>query len=205
MNNTPLSGSTTHSPSSSGSSDAPSGSPMPSIDMSPTSPLSHKLAWFRNYFRPHFDDWVIGPINRLVSTRDALIGFIFMACTIDYLAGFWWGKSTKGQVEDAYTGFINEYFPNGRYDAKGLYDSLRNGLVHLFTIKNKTYALTHNNPDYHLKRNRNGQIILNAGDFRNDLVAAKERYFDDVEAKPELLDKVLERYHRDGFLDLSPL
>jgi hypothetical protein len=128
-----------------------------------------------------------------------------MACTIDYLAGFWWGKNTKGQVEAAYTGFIDAYFPPNRYDSKGLYDSLRNGLVHMFTIKSKKYTLTHNNPSFHLKVDCNGQIILNAGDFRDDLVAATERYCDDVEAKPDLLDKVLDHYNRDGFLDLGAL
>jgi hypothetical protein len=75
----------------------------------------------------------------------------------------------------------------------------------MFTIKNKKYALTHNNPGFHLKNDRNGQIILNAGDFRDDLIAAKERYFADVEAKPDLLDKVLDRFNRDGFLDLGLL
>lgn len=188
-----------------GSKVSPSGSPPPSIPISATSPRPQKLDWFRNHFRPHFDDWVIGPINRLVHTQDALIGFIFMACTIDYLAGFWWGKSTKGQVEAAYIGFIDEYFQKSRYDAKGLYDSLRNGLVHMFTIKNKKYALTHNNPSLHLNIDLNGQIILNAGDLRDDLIAARERFFDDVEAKPKLLDKVLDRYNRDGFLDLVRL
>src|ERR1039458_7754454 len=72
-----------------------------------------RLVWFRNYFRPHFDDWVFGPIDRLVHAQDALIGFIFMACAIDYLAGFWRGKSTK----KAYTDFIDQYFPHGRYDS----------------------------------------------------------------------------------------
>jgi len=165
---------------------------------------AQKLAWFQNVFRPHFDVWVIGPINRLVPAQDALIGFIFMACAIDYLASFWWGKSTRNQVKAAYTGFIDEYFPKGRYDAEGLYDSLRNGLVHMFTIKNKKYGLTHNNPSFHLRTDQNGHIILNAEDFRDDLVAAKERYFDAVENKPDLLDKAWERYNRDGFLDATP-
>ena len=206
MSTTPPSGSILMPPNSSGSSTSPSGPP-PSLIYISTTSLSHsqKIAWFRSYFRPHFDDWVIGPINRLVHTQDALIGFIFMACAIDYLSGFWWGKSTQREVEDAYTGFINEYFPKGRYDVNGLYDSFRNGLVHMFTIKNKKYSLTHNNPGYHLKIDGIGQIILNAGDFRDDLIAAKERYFLDVEAKPELLDRVLDRYNRDGFLDLGPL
>jgi hypothetical protein len=65
----------------------------------------------------------------------------------------------------------------------------------MFTIKNKKYTLTHNNPSFHLNPDSNGQITLNAGGFRDDLIAAKERYFDDVEAKPKLLDKVLDRYN----------
>lgn len=75
------------------------------------------------------------------------------------------------------------------YDSKGLYDSLRNGLVHMFTIKGVKYALTHNHSDLHLKSDGNGQIILNASDFRDDLTVAKQHYFYDAETKPPLLDK----------------
>lgn len=145
-----------------------------------------KLAWFRGYFRPHFNDWVFGPVDRLVISQDALIGFIFMACSIDYLAGFWWGQSSQGHVKDAYTRFIDTYFPPGRYDADGLYDSLRNGLVHMFTIKGMKYGLIHNNSQAHLKRSRDGQIILNAADFRDDLVGAANQFFDDVETNPNV-------------------
>lgn len=177
---------------------------------SPASPglsSSHadRLSWFRNQFRPHFNAWVLGPIDRLVPSQDALVGFILMACAIDYLAGFWWGKDTKGKVQLAYTGFIDEYFPKGRYDAKGLFDSLRNGLVHMFTIKNKKYALTHNKPGIHLKNDTAGRIILNAADFRNDLVTAKDKYFDEVETNPDLLDKLSDRLNRDGFLGVIPI
>ena len=98
-------------------------------------------------FQSHFNEWVFRPIERLVPSQDALVGFIMMACAIDYLAGFWWGETTEGSVKKAYVGFIDRYFPSGRYDPDGLYDSLRNGLVHMFTIKDKKYALTHNRPD----------------------------------------------------------
>jgi hypothetical protein len=37
-------------------------------------------------------------------------------------------------VGEAYKGFIPEFFPAG-YDADGLYESLRNGLVHLCRIR----------------------------------------------------------------------
>ena len=177
---------------------------------SPTSPVptschADRLSWFRNEFRPHFNKWVFGPIDRLVPSQDALIGFIVMACAIDYLAGFWWGKDTKGKVQVAYTGFIDAYFAKGRYDAKGLFDSLRNGLVHMFTIKNKKYALIHNRADMHLKCDTAGQIILNAADFRDDLATARDKYFDEVESNPDLLDKLWDRFNRDGFLAAGPI
>ncbi len=155
---------------------------------------------FRDRFRPHFEEWVMGPINRLVSSDDALVSFVLMSCAIDYLSSFWYGESTQGKVGKVYPDFIETYFPGGRYDSGGLYDSLRNGLVHLFTIKGKRYILTHNRPDLHLKANKGGQIILNAGDFRDDLVLAKDKYFNEVEADPDLLAKLMKRFTRDGFL-----
>ena len=128
-----------------------------------------------------------------------------MACVIDYLAGFWWGKSTKGVTAKAYKSFIEEYFPRDRYDSQGLWDSLRNGLVHLFTLKGKQYTLTHNNPDLHLRTDTEGRIVLDAASFRDDLWMAKSRYFDEVESNPRLLKKLMERYTRDGFLVAGPV
>jgi hypothetical protein len=75
----------------------------------------------------------------------------------------------------------------------------------MFTIKNRKYALTHNSPHRHLKIAAGGQILLNAGDLRDDLHMAKERYFNDVEATAALLDRLVEHYDREGFLDLVRL
>ncbi len=158
------------------------------------------LRFFVEQFKPHFFEWIFKPINRLVYSEDALIGFIFMSCVIDYLAGFWWGEGTNSNVKKAYTGFVKQYFPVGVYDAYDLYDSLRNGLVHMFTIKGKRYALIHNRPDLHLKMDSNNQTILNAGDFAQDLYQATLKYFSDVETDFELLKKFMKRYKRDGFL-----
>ncbi len=182
-----------------------SGSAPPYAFIDSSSPHSEKLGWFSHKFRPHFNEWVFSPIARLVSSDDALMGFIVMACAIDYLAGFWLGESTVHKVRRAYTGFIDMYFPTGRYNASGLYESLRSGLLHMFTIENRTYALTHGRPDLHLRRDPYGQIVLNAEDFLDDLISARERYFNDVEANPNLLDNAIVRYNRDGFLDRSPL
>ncbi len=162
-----------------------------------------KFEWFKKQFRPHFDEWVIGPIKRLAPSNDALVAFILMSCAIDWLASFWWGEDTRNHVADAYRGFVDRYFlPQGRYDSDGLYGSLRNGLVHLFTIKGGRYALKHNQPALHLRPGKDDLIILNCEDFCSDLIAAKDRYFDEVETDHVLLDKAWERYERDGFLDV---
>lgn len=189
-------------PSGSGLGSPSSSLPSPPSTQMPQVSAGADLQWFRNDFRLHFDEWVFGPIDRLLSTEDALIAFIVMACAIDYLAGFWKGKETTRSI---YKSFIDEYFPTGRYDSKGLYGSLRNGLVHMFTIKGKKYALTHGHPELHLKTDSNGQVVLNAADFRNDLVGAKERYFNDVEANSRLLQKVVKRYNDYGLLDHIPI
>jgi hypothetical protein len=163
-----------------------------------------KLKWFRDYFCPHFDAWVIEPIDRLVSS-DALIGFLLMACTIDYLAGYWCGQRAhrKGYID-----FINKYFPAKGYDAKRaeqLYDCLRVGLVHNFTIHNAAFVLTQDHPELHLKPRSSQVTILNAGDFRDDLITAKNEYFKAVIADPTLLKNAYRRYTEVGFFELTPL
>ena len=161
-----------------------------------------KRIWF-NDFQPHFNSLVLDPIKRFpLKMDDMLIGFVFMSCCIDYLSGFWWGEESEiGMARQAYVGFINEYFlPRGRYNAKGIYDSLRNGLVHLFTIKNKMYELTFDEPDKHLTISHNNFIVINASNFRDDLIDAANRYFKDVKKNPQLLDKAFQRYERDGFI-----
>ena len=161
-----------------------------------------KQVWFYE-FRPHFNRLVLDPIRKFpLKMDDMLIGFVFMSCTIDYLSGFWWGENRElGMSRQAYVGFINEYFrPKGLYNAKGIYDSLRNGLVHLFTIKDRMYELTFDEPEKHLTVGHKGYMILDAGSFRCDLIDAANRYFDDVESNPQLLDKAFERYERDGFV-----
>jgi hypothetical protein len=180
--------------------DAPCDPPgsLGSIDLDATQ--AQKVAWFTRCFRPHFESWVFKPIDRLIRSEDALVAFILMSCAIDYLAGFWWGGSTKGRAGPAYKRFVRRYFPEGRYDADGLWESLRNGLLHLFTIKGRRYALTHGNPRVHLQVTSSGQEMLNAQDFLNDLKAAAAAYFADVEADPLLLQKLVERYSREGFL-----
>jgi hypothetical protein len=75
----------------------------------------------------------------------------------------------------------------------------------MFTIKNKKYALIHNRSDMHLMNDTAGHIILNAANFREDLIAASKMYFDEVETNNNLLNKLWDRFNRDGFLALVPI
>lgn len=153
-----------------------------------------QLEWFRDTLRPHFDQNIIGRTQRLLSPScsDPLLAFVFMACAIDYLAGYWKGRPTTGKD---YVGFVNEYFPRGKYDADGLYDSLRNGVVHMFTLKQQRYpiVLTDNNRDLHLRVDKNGQTILNAESLLEDLAYAMNLYFDAAQASETLLALAAER------------
>lgn len=169
---------------------------------------SQKLEWFEREFRPHFDEWVVETARRMVNAGDdigvAMPAFIWLTCGIDWLAGFWWGTSTRNHVKQAYTGFVKTYF-SSVYNAEDLYDSLRNGIVHSFTIKNHRYALKHRQPEMHLRPNAQGFELINLENFFQDWQDAKNKFFDDVEQKPDLLDRVYERYVRDGFLQLVPI
>jgi len=44
--------------------------------------------------------------------------------------------------------------------------------------------------------------MLNAEDFRDDLIVAKELYFRDVETDSIYMSKLKDRYNRDGFLEV---
>jgi hypothetical protein len=62
------------------------------------------------------------------------------------------------------------------------------------------YELTFDEPQRHLTMSPNGFIVLNAGSFRNDLIDAANRYFNELEKNSHLLDKAFDRYERDGFV-----
>lgn len=162
-----------------------------------------KLEWFQKGFRPHFEEWVVKPAEAIMRDPGGKMpAFVWLTCAIDWIAAFRFGESTKNNVKEAYTNYIDEYFPKGKYSAQDLYDSLRNGLVHMYTIKGSTYALIDNHPDGHLKTTSDGQLLLNLEDFFADFVEAKNKFFDAVEIDPALLDKVIQRYEREGFLGL---
>jgi hypothetical protein len=163
--------------------------------------VTNDLDWFIKDFKPHFRKSIYQAIDRLVA-NEPLIGFIFMSCVIDYLTGFMEGADPSGKT---YKLFIREHFPPRKYNSRALYQCLRCGLVHSFTINNNRYVLNSGHPEQHLKKTKNGLTILNASDFRDDLIKAANKYFDYVESDPPSLLKLVQRYKEVGFMDFGPI
>jgi len=146
----------------------------------------------------NFDKWIFGGLVALSKSKGVCLTFVIMACAIDYLASFNVGGKTKNKD---YINFLGEYdWFVKKYNPTDIYESLRCGLVHNFTIHGGKFALTHNHPEQHLTKHK-GQIILNYEDFYCDLKRLKEEYFEKVEdPKGGKIANFMNRYERLGFL-----
>jgi len=152
-----------------------------------------------------FDRWIIDGIAKLSETKGVSLTFVLMVCAIDYLASFNYGGDTKRHAKEAYTDFLREYkWFTKKYKPEDIYDSLRCGLVHNFTIIGGKYALTHKEPSRHRKtENIDGQkmIILNFKDFFEDFKRLKKEYFAKVRNPQEnKTQNFLKRFGNMGFL-----
>ncbi len=155
--------------------------------------------------------WALGDIKKVCFDGHAAIAaFILGACFIDAMAGFRYGvtkatcsKNTKGR----FMNFIEEYLP--KYDAKTLWENLRNSLVHAYA-EGGTYAFTHENKDGRHFTKRiitalgSERTVLNVEDFIVDLEAAYNRFVKDVAQGGEVFSNAKERYDSMGLLGDYP-
>jgi hypothetical protein len=146
-----------------------------------------------------FDRWIIGGIEAISKTQGVSLGFVLIACGLDYLSGFW--KGGRAEQND-YKEFLKAHAEFDRYSPDDLYNSLRNGLVHNFTIHNGSFALIHNRPDLHLKMALSGQTILNFEDFFKDFKALKTAIFNKAKSDRDARDKFIKRFRDVGFVVL---
>ena len=149
----------------------------------------------------NFDKWIFGGIEALSKSKGVRLTFVIITCAIDYLASFNYGGDTTGHVREAYIDFLNEYeWFTEKYVPEDIYDSLRCGLVHNFTIHGGKFTLTHNHPELHLTT-RKGQTVLNYEDFYCDFKRLKEDYFKKVKnPKNGKSANFMRRYETLGFL-----
>jgi hypothetical protein len=107
---------------------------------------------------------------------------------VEALGGFMSSAAGNG---DRFREFVTHYFPDPfPAQAEDLWE-LRNDIVHGFSTG--PYGLIHHASHLHLKRDKQGQTILNAEDFYAALVTASKRYFDDIPKDPSLQANIIAR------------
>ena len=147
-------------------------------------------------------EWVISDIERASIKGEAkTAGFILISCAIDFLATLHKGTKSNGKV---YSRFIDAFFEDKDvYKGRELYDCLRCGLVHNYTIHHSKYILTHGHPDRHGELDGE-KTILNLENFFDDLVKAKQRYLARLKASQDLQENVKRQVSKVGVLGLVP-
>jgi len=123
--------------------------------------------------------------------------YILASCFIDYLAGFYYGhKSTK----DDYINFVNKYLR--RYDGKQVYYSVRNGLVHNYSVE-RDFVFSEKGIDGpHLGKYKNGKTVLNLEDFLADIENAMSKYFKALEHDNNLRRRAINRFRSGKMLEV---
>ena len=126
------------------------------------------------HVRANFSRIYLGGIPSLLNDDGAFLSFICALTAVEALGGFLKPKAGNGV---RFKSFVERYFPDP-YPAQsdGLW-KLRNAAVHGFSPG--PYTLTHHNGHVHLTQS-DGRTLLNAEDFYATLVAAAQRYFDDL-------------------------
>jgi len=132
--------------------------------------------------------------------QGAPAAFILITCLIDFLGTLYAGRESG---EGTFRGFVRDFMRqqcNGiGYDDKELYKSLRNKLVHNYSIGNGRYVLTHGRPEKHLKPHGKA-LVLNLEDFFSDVKRAADDYFARVAQEAELRDKLVRRISESGVI-----
>jgi hypothetical protein len=132
------------------------------------------------------------------SAGNAKMGaFILASCYIDYLAGFRYGKNSKGLD---YVRFVKEYFTD-KYDASKLYQDLRCKLVHNYS-EGGSFAFTDNHPERHNVKIPDGRIMLNLENFVDDIETVLNKYFQELRTDDEKYKLAQNRYSKLGILTI---
>lgn len=157
-----------------------------------------------NFIEGIFEKWIFTAINDLFNSRGVSLGFLIMACAIDYLTGLFKGTNLD-TTRDDYINFLKTYkWFSKKYNPEYVYKSLRCGLVHNFTVKKSKFALTHKHPELHLKVTQRDEIILNYEDFFTDIKRLSREFFGKARKDPTTRAKLIERFSQIGILGPVP-
>lgn len=146
-----------------------------------------------------FDQWIFPAIEDLHESKGVSLGFLIMACAIDYMTGLNMGNS-KNTTQNDYENFLNKYlWFTAKYKTSDMYKLIRCGLAHNFSLRNSKYALSHKSDLIHLSL-VDGRIILKYEDFFRDIKRLKKEYFLSVWANYDNQVNLVERVKTFGFL-----
>jgi hypothetical protein len=141
-------------------------------------PLEMKTGWIMKYLH----EVIFPDAMKAIVNGSELAGLLLGFSIVDYLAGYFAGKSS--QAKD-FVAFLNRYFPE-QYKpyAEDIYHHLRSGLVHDLTLQNPwtqsktTFAVEKQSHD-HLQK-RNGNIVFSMYHFIEDTRRAEIMYLYDL-------------------------
>jgi len=134
--------------------------------------------------------------------QGAPAAFILITCLIDFLGTLYaGGESEERTFRTFVSDFMKRTYNGVGYDDKELYRSLRNKLVHNYSIWRGKYVLTHGHPDRHLELHNNKARILNLENFFNDIKKAADDYFAQVDQDAKLKNKLANRISKFGTIE----
>ena len=149
-----------------------------------------------------FDKWVVNSIRATFEATSPggekgtpLAAYILLSCGIDAIAGFYVGRTEKGETGKHYKKFVAKYM--SQYGGDTLYEKLRCELAHNFSI-GSGLTLTHANPKLHRKRAFDGSKFLSFEKLLADFESALKRYFSDLESDSDGQKKFMKRFKRYG-------
>jgi hypothetical protein len=134
--------------------------------------------------------------------KGAPAAFILITCLIDFLGTLYAGRDSNYRTFIAFVSdFMRQQHDGVGYDGRDLYRSLRNKLVHNYSIWQGRYVLTHGHPEKHLEPYGSKARILNLEDFFDDVRQAADDYFVRVAQEVELQDRLSDRISTVGTIE----
>jgi hypothetical protein len=133
--------------------------------------------------------------------KGAPAAFILITCLIDFLGTLYAGRdSNRGTFTAFVSDFMRQQQDGVGYDGEELWESLRNKLVHNYSIWQGKYVLTHGHPELHLRLHSGKARILNLENFFEDVEWAADDYFARVAEETELQDRLVRRTSKLGVI-----
>lgn len=156
--------------------------------------MDQEVAWIRSTLA----NMALGDIKRAADGKAKMGAFILASCFIDCLAGFKYGRKTRGRD---YQSFVKAYLPG--YDAVKLYEDLRCKLVHNYTA-GADYWFVDGKSSWHLKR-INYKTCINLEDFVSDVENAMCRLLTEIENDGAACGLAKKRLREIGLLAVQQL